>query len=69
MEFAGELKNDNIDIVILNTAAGSDLKYSIISEGKLLYEKEPYKILVEPNILNEYFDYNSMMKMHKLTKG
>lgn len=63
-----EFKTDNIDIVILNTARNSELKYRIIQEGKLIFEREPFKVLVEPKILNEYFEYQSMLVRHKLSK-
>lgn len=63
-----EFKTDNIDIVILNTARNSELKYRIIQDGKLIFEREPFKVLVEPKILNEYFEYQSMLVRHKLSK-
>lgn len=63
------LKNDNVDIVILNLAESPELKYNIIREGKLIYEKEPFKIIVEPYILNEYFDFQDLLLRYKLTKA
>jgi len=51
------LKSDNIDLVILNQSLSPILKFNIIKEGKLIYEKPPYKLLVEPLIYNEYFDF------------
>ena len=63
-----ELKTDKIDIVMMDATENPEIKYSIIKDGKLIYEKEPYKILVEPKILNEYFDFLSFLKRHKLTK-
>lgn len=62
------LNTDHIDIVVLNTAKGSDLKFNIINEGTLIYEQEPYKIILEPQIMNEYFDYRAMMLRHGLTR-
>lgn len=62
-------KTDAIDLVVLNTADMPDLKYNIIKKGKLLYEKEPYKVLVEPKILHEYFDFNLSLFKNKLTKS
>ena len=47
---------DNIDTVIINHIDSPELKYSIIKEGKLIYEIEPYKVIIEPKIMNEYFD-------------
>ena len=63
------LKTDSVDLVVLNSLCGSDLKFNIISEGMLIYEREPYKIIIEPNIMNEYYDYHAMMLRHGLTKG
>lgn len=61
-------KTDNIDVVILNTTEKPELKYNIIKEGKLIFEKEPYKILVEPKILTEYFDFRTLLLKYNLTK-
>lgn len=63
------LKTNEIDIVILNLTESPELKYQIIKEGKLIFEKEPYKVLVEPKILNEYFDFHSFLLQHNLTKA
>ena len=62
------LKTDKIDIVILNITESPELKYNIIAEGKLIYYKEPYKVLVEPRILMEYFDFRQMLLKYNLTK-
>ncbi|MBU1179666.1 nucleotidyltransferase domain-containing protein [Patescibacteria group bacterium] len=62
------LKTDNVDIVVLNLAESPELKYNIIKEGKLIYEKELFRVIVEPKILNEYFDFNFMLKKYNLTK-
>lgn len=61
------LKTDKIDIVILNTVESPELKYNILKEGRLIYKKEPFKVLVEPKILNEYFDFRFFMLRHNLT--
>ncbi|MBF0328727.1 MAG: nucleotidyltransferase domain-containing protein [Nitrospirae bacterium] len=63
------LKSDNIDVVVLNLTDNPDLKYLIVKEGKLIYEKEPFKLLVEPRIYNEYFDFHKMMAKYNLTKA
>lgn len=63
------LKTDRIDIVILNLAENSELKYNIIKEGKLIFEEEPFKVLLEPKILNEYFDFRLMLLKYNLTKA
>lgn len=63
------LKTDKVDLVILNLTKNSIIKYQIIKSGKLIYEVEPYKLLIEPKILNEYFDYSYLMKKNLLTKA
>jgi len=64
-----ELNTDKVDVVMLNTTEAPELKYNIIKNSKLIYEKEPYKVLVEPKILNEYFDFRSILLRHNLTKA
>jgi len=61
------LKTNHIDVVILNTAQKPELKYNIIQEGKIIFEQEPFRVLVEPRILHEYFDFRSFLLRHHLT--
>lgn len=63
------LKTDAVDLVILDSAESPELKYNIIQDGSLIYEQEPFKLLVEPKILNEYFDFNFMLLRNNLTKN
>jgi predicted nucleotidyltransferase len=63
------IETDKIDIVVLNTAESPEIKYQIIKNGKLIYEKEPYRMLVEPRILQSYFDFHQMLVRHGLTKA
>lgn len=63
------LKTDKVDVVILNTAKGSELKYNIIKEGKIIFEKDLYRVIVEPKILNEYFDFRSLLLRYNLTQA
>ncbi len=62
-------KTDKVDIVILNLVESPELKYNIIKEGKLIFETEPFKIIVEPHILNEYFDFQNILLRYKLTRA
>jgi len=62
------LKTDNIDVVVLNTVESPELKYNIIKEGKLILEKEPFKVIIEPKILTEYFDFRILLLKYNLTK-
>lgn len=62
------LGDDRLDIVILNLIESPELKYAIITGGKLLFEREPFRLLVEPRILNEYFDFRELLLRYNLTR-
>lgn len=62
------LKTDAVDVVVINDTESPDLKYNIVKEGKLILKKQPYKILIEPQIINEYFDFNLSLFKNNLTK-
>lgn len=62
-------KTDKVDIVILNLTESPELKYNIIAQGKLIYEQEPFRLIVEPKILNEYFDFRHLLLKYHLTKA
>lgn len=62
------LKTDKVDIVDLGASQSPELKYNIIKDGKLIFVKEPYKVLIEPRILNEYFDFKNRLLKYNLTK-
>ncbi len=68
-EISRTLKTDRIDILILNLTDSPELKYQIIKEGQLLYSEEPFKVLIEPRILNEYFDFHETLVRNHLTKS
>ena len=62
------LKTDDVDVVVINDTESPDLRYNIIKEGKIILEKQPYKVLIEPKIINEYFDFNLSLFKNNLTK-
>ncbi len=66
-EISQLLKTDQIDVVMLSSLDAPELEYQIIANGRLFYQQEPYRILVEPKILNRYFDYREFMRRHQLT--
>lgn len=66
-ELSRALGTDNVDVVILNLAESPELKFNIINEGILIFEREPFRLMVEPKILNEYFDFHSLLVRHHLT--
>jgi predicted nucleotidyltransferase len=63
------LQTDKVDIVVLNTVDAPELKYNIIKEGKAIFERDSFKLSVEPRIMNEYFDFKMSLQRHNLTKG
>lgn len=68
-EISEIFKTDKVDICVLNDIESPELKYNIIKEGKVIFEKEPYKILVEPRIMSEYFDFHTLLLKYNLTKS
>lgn len=61
--------SNEVDVLILNDTLGPEIKYQIVSKGNLFYEKSGYKVLIEPRILNEYFDFYDSLKRYQLTKS
>ncbi len=64
-----ELKTDNVDLCVINDIDSPELKYNIIKDGILIFEEEPFKVLVEPKILNDYFDFHALLLRYNLTKA
>ncbi len=62
------LKSNDVDIVVINHVDAPELKYAIITKGELIFEREPYKLLLEPKIYSQFFDFRAMLRRHKLTK-
>lgn len=62
------LKTDDIDIVIINDSTMPELNYEIIN-GKLIHEKEPYKVVIEPRIINDFIEFQSLLRQYGLTKA
>lgn len=63
------LKTDKVDVAILNLTEEPEFKYNVIKDGKLIYDQEPFRVLIEPKILNEYFDFRYFMQKYNLTKA
>ncbi len=68
-ELQKALGSDAVDVVVLNTVEAPELKYEIIKNGICIYDIEPYLVLVEPEILNEYFDFYDGLKRFGLTQS
>lgn len=63
------LKTDAVDVVILNDTASQELKFNAIREGTLFYQEEPFRVLVEPKIVDEYLDFSESLRRFGLTKA
>lgn len=61
--------SNQVDVVMLNAAVSPELKYHAIATGILLFEREPFKVLVEPRLLNEYFDHYTLLRLNHLTQA
>ena len=67
-ELSRALGTDAVDVVIFNDTESSELKYGIIRDGHVIYEQEPYRVLVEPRVMNDYFDFIYGLRKYGLTK-
>ena len=68
-DISGALNTDAIDIHCLNDLESPELKYNILKDGVIFFERGPFRIFVEPKILNEYFDFVYLLRKYKLTKA
>lgn len=62
------LKSDAIDMHCLNDLYIPELKFRIIHDGILLFERGASRLMIEPRILNEYFDFSYLLQKYHLTK-
>lgn len=60
---------DKIDVHSINDIESPELKYQIVSYGKIIFEREPNRLLLEPKILNEYFDFTYLLQKYNLTSA
>jgi len=68
-DFSTLLGTDEVDLLVINDLEMPALKFSIISEGILFYEQEPFKLLVEPKIMSEHCDLLFDLRKYNLTKA
>ena len=66
-EVTRKLQTNRVDVCLLNDIQSSELKYNIIKEGELIFQREPFKVLIEPRILNQYFDFHQSLLRYGLT--
>ncbi len=68
-KIAKVLQTDKLDIIVMNLVNNPVLKYNIIKDGRIIFEKSPYRVLAEPKILNEYFDFQTELVKNNLTRA
>ena len=57
MQNSPRIEKNDIDLIDLADPTLSPLlKYNVVKEGLLLFEREPYRLQTIPAILNIYFD-------------
>ncbi len=67
-EISHIVKSDDVDVAVLNDTDTPLFKFLVIKEGIVLKAIQPYKALVEPQILNEYFDFILTFRREKVLK-
>lgn len=63
------LNTDAVDIVNLTTCEMPELRYDIVTKGQRIYTVEPFHVIVEPRIWNEYFDFRDGLVRNGLTRA
>lgn len=63
------LGTDLVDMHSFNDLQSPELKFGIIHEGILLFERAPHRLVIEPRVLNEYFDFTYLLHKYHLTKA
>mgnify|MGYP001237716003 CR=1 FL=1 len=64
--FSKILKNNNVEVVVLNDDLEPLLKYQVIKNGKIIFEQKPYRLILEPKIYSEFFDYQVFSQLNNL---
>lgn len=65
-EISSIINTNKLDLIVLNDRLSPLLKFNAISNSKLIYEKIPYKLLIEPKIFNQYFDFKVFSNINNL---
>lgn len=63
------LKSDDIDVVILNTVSSTELKYNVIQDGVIIYDRDGDSSTFELRTRHEYLDHMAALRRAGLTKG
>lgn len=64
-EISRILKNDKIEVIVLNDTRSLFFKFVIAKEGKLVFEKDhSVRVDFELKAMNEYYDYDSFLNSY-----
>jgi uncharacterized protein len=64
-EIARTLKNDKVEVVVLNNEKSSFFKFVIIKEGKVFFEKDhSARVDFELKTMNEYYDFSPFLNLY-----
>lgn len=64
-EISRILKDDKIEVVVLNDTRSLLFKFVIVKEGKLFFEKDhSARVDFELKAMNEYYDYDSFLNSY-----
>ena len=73
LEFSGKLcallKRDDVDVVVLNCARSSELKYNIVHDGSVLFDRCRNLAEYELQVEHEYHDHLAALRRAGLSKG
>lgn len=59
------LQCDKVDVLILNSEeTNPEVKFSVIKDGVLIFERDHYKVEIEPKIMNAYFDFKKSLEVN-----
>ena len=61
------LRSDAVDILDLDTSVNPELKFSVIKDGIMVMERDASRLILEPRIQNEFFDFKAVLARHGLT--
>ena len=63
------LNTENVDVVMLDVTGSPELKYNILQEGQLIFEREPFRVIYEPSDTQRIFRFFCPAKKHGLTRA
>ena len=68
-KLSSALGTDNFDVVVLNATQNIELKYNVIQDGRIIFDRSDDLAEFEIRVSHEYQDHMSALRRHGLTKG